>query len=278
MLKIEINFDTILVEIFIIFPFQKKKGIAMLQMAQQRPASTILFFPFCRASVRQLTNHGPRRIGISSSPFAMRIHGGGKHKRILSNTRLRLENRRGFAVYGTTKSPATSASPAKNLPETFRNVTLYSDGRVYKLLRFPRYSIDFALEIWTQSNKQSSPSIETSLSPAPPPFGCFLIDKDEITMMVEENLYRECSEEKQIDCSSEDSNRTVVDNGINYRLFTFDDVVMDPSLVGFMAAVTKVLAESDISVLPYAAYSTDHLFVSESDADKTKTILEGLFQ
>ena len=97
-------------------------------------------------------------------------------------------------------------------------------------------------------------------------------------MMVEENLYRECSEEKQIDCSSEDSNRTVVDNGINYRLFTFDDVVMDPSLVGFMAAVTKVLAESDISVLPYAAYSTDHLFVSESDADKTKTILEGLFQ
>ena len=103
-----------------------------------------------------------------------------------------------------------------------------------------------------------------------PPFGCFMVDKEEITMMVDSNIYKEY-------CNAINTKeRMVVDNGINYRLFTFDNVVMDPSLVGFMAAVTKALAENDISVLPYAAYSTDHVFVAESDAGKTKTILKGL--
>jgi hypothetical protein len=59
-------------------------------------------------------------------------------------------------------------------------------------------------------------------------------------------------------------------------LFTFDNVVLDPSLVGFMAVVTKALAENNISVLPYAAYSTDHIFVAEEDADQTMVILENL--
>ena len=65
-------------------------------------------------------------------------------------------------------------------------------------------------------------------------------------------------------------------NGIDYRLFTFDDVVLDPSLVGFMAVITKVLSDGNISVLPYAAYSTDHIFVAQKDYHKAKQILEGL--
>lgn len=98
-----------------------------------------------------------------------------------------------------------------------------------------------------------------------------MVDKDEITMMVDSDIYSE-----YCDTINTKHRVVVVDNGINYRLFTFDNVVMDPSLVGFMAAVTKALAENAISVLPYAAYSTDHVFVAESDADRTKTILEGL--
>ena len=126
------------------------------------------------------------------------------------------------------------------------------------------------MEIWTKSNTLSSPSSSTC------PFGAFLVDKDEITFMVDNEVYSVVKGGK--DCRNEDENRSVIDNGISYRLFTFDDVVMDPSLVGFMAVITKVLAENDISVLPYAAYSTDHIFVADFDADKTKKILEGLMK
>ena len=63
--------------------------------------------------------------------------------------------------------------------------------------------------------------------------------------------------------------------GIDYRLITFDDVVLDPNLVGFMAEITKVLAGNgtNISVLTYAAYSTDHIFVANKDYTKATHIL-----
>ncbi len=157
---------------------------------------------------------------------------------------------------------STTASPANTLPDAFRRASLYTDDRIYKLLRIPTSSMEIAIEIWTNSNTLVSPSSSTS------PFGAFLVDKDEITLMVDNEVYK--------DSDTGDANRTVTDNGINYRLFTFDDVVMDPSLVGFMAVVTKVLAENHVSVLPYAAYSTDHIFVADCDAEKTKTVLVDL--
>ena len=109
-------------------------------------------------------------------------------------------------------------------------------------------------------------------------------DKDEITVVVPSHVYDEyCRSNDGMgegDSDENDGNEnpatTVVDNGIGYRLFTFDGVVLDPSLVGFMAVVTEVLAESNISVLPYAAYSTDHVLVAETDADRARTVLEGL--
>ena len=102
-----------------------------------------------------------------------------------------------------------------------------------------------------------------------------MVDKEEITMMVDNDVYNEHFSSTK---SPETNENIMVDNGINYRLFTFDNVVMDPSLVGFMAVVTKVLAENEISVLPYAAYSTDHVFVADNDADKARTVLEDLFR
>ena len=135
--------------------------------------------------------------------------------------------------------------------------------------------MEFAIEIWTSSNTSSSLSSSTA------PFGAFLVDKDEITLMVDIEVYNKyCTntERNENDCGNEDANRTVTENGINYRLFTFDDVVMDPSLVGFMAVVTKALADNHISVLPYAAYSTDHILVADCDAEKTKTILKDLMK
>ncbi len=204
-----------------------------------------------------------RSRAISSSSRLDSIRRGGKEQRTLSRfleTNRTLQSK--HFTTACTKAMSTTASPAKTLPDAFRRASLYTDDRIYKLLRIPISSMEFAIEIWTNSNTLASPSSSTS------PFGAFLVDKDEITLMVDNEVYR--------DSDTGDASRTVTDNGINYRLFTFDDVVMDPSLVGFMAVVTKALADNHISVLPYAAYSTDHIFVADCDAEKTKTILEDL--
>ena len=62
---------------------------------------------------------------------------------------------------------------------------------------------------------------------------------------------------------------------VNYRLIAFD-VVLDPTLIGFMAKITKALAGAKISVLPFAAYSRDHIFVADRDFDKAMQVLEDL--
>jgi len=49
-----------------------------------------------------------------------------------------------------------------------------------------------------------------------------------------------------------------------FRLLTFD-IVMDFSVVGFLAEVTRILAETGISVVALSAFSRDHILVSQND-------------
>ena len=49
-----------------------------------------------------------------------------------------------------------------------------------------------------------------------------------------------------------------------FRLLTFD-TVMDFSVVGFLAEVTRILAEAGISVVALSAFSRDHILVSQAD-------------
>ena len=49
-----------------------------------------------------------------------------------------------------------------------------------------------------------------------------------------------------------------------FRLLTFD-TVMDFSVVGFLAEVTRTLAETGISVVALSAFSRDHILVSQAD-------------
>mmetsp|Transcript_29966 Transcript_29966/g.71969 ORF Transcript_29966/g.71969 Transcript_29966/m.71969 type:complete len:227 (-) Transcript_29966:538-1218(-) len=181
----------------------------------------------------------------------------------------RIPTRIVYSILGFAKS--SDVTVAKSLPEAFRNASLYSDERTYRLVRFPTSSMSLALQLWNDSSMAASTTVSTS---KPAPFGGFLVDKDEITMVVPSDVYLEyCNMNTGKSRNDLDHGR---DNGIEYRLFTFDNVVLDPSLVGFMAVVTRALADHDISVLPYAAYSTDHIFVAEQDAEKTRSILEGL--
>jgi hypothetical protein len=49
-----------------------------------------------------------------------------------------------------------------------------------------------------------------------------------------------------------------------FRLLTFD-VVMDFTVVGFIAEVSRILAEAGISIVAVSAFSRDHILVSQGD-------------
>ncbi|AEA46127.1 ACT domain-containing protein [Archaeoglobus veneficus] len=84
--------------------------------------------------------------------------------------------------------------------------------------------------------------------------GAFAVvyDGREITVIVEESRVDEV-------------NAFDVQRG--YRLLTFDGV-LPFDLVGFIARVSTALAEEGVSIFVVSSYSTDHIFVKESDLDR----------
>jgi len=58
-----------------------------------------------------------------------------------------------------------------------------------------------------------------------------------------------------------------------FRRITFD-VALPYDLIGFVAHISTLLANKNIPILVYSAYSTDHVFVKEEDLDSTVEALE----
>lgn len=50
----------------------------------------------------------------------------------------------------------------------------------------------------------------------------------------------------------------------NFRLLTFE-TVMDFTVVGFMAEVSRILAEAGISIVAISAFSRDHILIGQDD-------------
>lgn len=53
-----------------------------------------------------------------------------------------------------------------------------------------------------------------------------------------------------------------VENG--YRMLTFD-IVLELSVVGFMAEISRILAEAGVAILPLSAFSRDSLLIKQDD-------------
>ena len=58
----------------------------------------------------------------------------------------------------------------------------------------------------------------------------------------------------------------------NYRLLSFD-VELDFSVVGFLAEVTRILAEAEISIVALSAFSRDHVLIKQADLSKALKVL-----
>jgi hypothetical protein len=97
------------------------------------------------------------------------------------------------------------------------------------------------------------------------PFTALIVDKDEVTLMLEEEDFEEYKKRLLGHHVSE----------TKYRLITFD-LELEPTLIGFIAKVSAALAEAKISIMPFAAFSRDHIFVPEPDFEKAITALQAL--
>lgn len=139
---------------------------------------------------------------------------------------------------------------AQTVKEVLSQADIYTDDIIYRFVQFPANGITVAAGIVA----------EASLA-----FTGLLIDKDEVTLMLPQEAYEEFEKRFKFATVSE----------FEYRLITFD-VVLEPTLIGFMAHITRALADAEVSVLPFSAYSRDHIFVATKDFDKAFSALQSL--
>lgn len=139
---------------------------------------------------------------------------------------------------------------AQTVEQALKDAPLYSDDYVYRFVKLPPNAITAAAGVIAQAGT---------------PFSALLLDKDEVTLMIEDEDFEEFK--KRL------INHTVSD--VRYRLITFD-LELEPTLIGFIAHISRVLADANISLMPFAAFSRDHIFVNEDDFDKAMSLLENL--
>src|SRR3990167_3184131 len=87
-----------------------------------------------------------------------------------------------------------------------------------------------------------------------------IIDKNETTVIIDQSKINE---------------KDAIEIEKDWKILTFD-MVLPFGLVGFLAKVSKVLADEKISIFAISAYSTDHILVKEKDLAKAKEKLENL--
>lgn len=58
----------------------------------------------------------------------------------------------------------------------------------------------------------------------------------------------------------------------NFRLLTFD-IELDFSVVGFLAEISRILAEAEISIVALSAFSRDHILIKQNDLSKALKVL-----
>jgi len=135
-----------------------------------------------------------------------------------------------------------------NLDDALKHLKLETDDSDYAFLKLPLNGLTVAVGVMAEMGE---------------PFSAVIMDAYEVTLIIDVEGVEEYKKRLQY--------ADVMD--VRYRVITFD-VEMAPSVIGFMAVVSKVLADEGISIMPFAAYSRDHILVSVDDFDRAMTILK----
>jgi hypothetical protein len=86
-------------------------------------------------------------------------------------------------------------------------------------------------------------------------------DKFEITLLLDEIDFGKIRNEIP---------KAKIESG--FRLLTFD-VVLDFTVVGFLAEITKILSEAEISIIALSAFSRDHILIKQENLAKALKVL-----
>ena len=87
-----------------------------------------------------------------------------------------------------------------------------------------------------------------------------IIDQNETTVIIEQSKYND---------------EDVIEIERDWKILTFD-MILPFGLVGFLAKVSKVLADENIPIFAISAYSTDHILVREKDLNRAEEKLKDI--
>ena len=138
----------------------------------------------------------------------------------------------------------------QTVSQALQQAKLYTDDTLYSLIHLPPNGIMAAAGVLAQVGE---------------PFGALLADKDEVTLVVPADLVPEFANRLRDHRIAESP----------YRLITFD-LELEPTLTGFIARVAQVLASANVPILPFAAFSRDHLLVPSDRFDAAWAALQKL--
>ncbi|MFP3951641.1 MAG: ACT domain-containing protein [Candidatus Bathyarchaeia archaeon] len=62
-----------------------------------------------------------------------------------------------------------------------------------------------------------------------------------------------------------------------YKVITLD-IVLDLSVVGYLAVISQLLADRGISIYALSTYLKDHILVKKEDRDEAVRVIEGLIE
>jgi hypothetical protein len=125
--------------------------------------------------------------------------------------------------------------------KALQQTQLYSDGVDYSIIKLPPRAITAAAGVIAEIGEA---------------FCTLIADKDEVSLIIPTEAINDFANRL----------KDHVANPMPYRLITFD-LVLDFALFGFMAAVSSELAKAEVSILPIAAFSRDHILVPSSQFD-----------
>jgi hypothetical protein len=128
------------------------------------------------------------------------------------------------------------------LVEALANLNLYSDEREYAILKLHPRAIVAGAGVIAEVGD---------------PFVALLADKDEVTLIMPADLVEEFSTRLHAPVQAPET----------YRLIMVDQE-LPFDLVGFIATLGNALAQANIPIMTYAAFSTDHIFVPTSRFDE----------
>jgi hypothetical protein len=136
-----------------------------------------------------------------------------------------------------------------DLSEALSQTVLYTDGVVYSLIHLPPQAITPAAGILAEIGQ---------------PFLALIVDKDEVSLILPTRNWQALAHRLP---GAEATH--------NLRLITFD-VVLDHNLIGYLAHVSRALAEAGVPILALSAYERDHVLVPQEHFDTAWTTLEVL--